>query len=62
MNIILRANQKIQSFKVSHKKTYYVCLIGLWCAAPVEMLFYTVIKKVTIKLIHKYNKRSEMSW
>jgi len=62
MNIILQANQKIQSFKILHKKTYYACLIGLWCVAPIEMLFYTVIKKVTVKLIHKYNKRSEMSW
>lgn len=62
MNIILQANQKIQSFKHSHKKTYYACLIGLWCLAPIEMGVFTILKKITHKLIHKYNKSSEMSW
>lgn len=45
-NIIIQARDKINSFKTQHRKLYYVCIIGLWCAAPIEMGAFTIIKRV----------------
>lgn len=51
MNLILQANQKIQSFKQTHKKTYWICLISLWLFAPIEMGVFTVAKKVILRYV-----------